>query len=104
MGFVDTKVLTLKVEQCWRAGTKLRFKGEGNQMHPNTTGDSHPGDIIFTVVEEPHPRFERIADSSDIRYVHKCSLLEALSGHCITLELLDGSIMNQYISEQVNPG
>ena len=73
-------------------------------MHPNTTGDSKPGDIVFTVVEDTHANFERVLGTNDLIYVHKCSLLEALTGHVINLELLDENTLNLHVSEQVNPG
>lgn len=99
--FVDSKALTIKIEQGWKPGTRLRFKGEGNQLHPS---ESKAADIIFTVVETQHPVFERILDTYDLLYIHKISLAEALTGHVINLTLLDESVLNLHVPESVSPG
>jgi len=99
--FTDAKTLTLRLGAGWRAGTKLCFKGEGNQVHPSST---KANDIIFTVTEAPHPLFERIHGTYELLYVHKCSLAEALTGHLISLQLLDESTLNLHVPETVSPG
>lgn len=86
--YVDTKVLTIKMEKGWKPGMKLKFKGEGNQLYPKS---GPAGDIYFTIVEDEHPTFERILDSYDVLYIHKCNLVEAMTGHIINLNLLDGN-------------
>lgn len=98
--YVDSKVLTIKMEKGWKPGMKLKFKGEGNQAYPKEPA----GDIYFTLVEDEHPTFERVLDTYDILYVHKCSLVDALTGHIIGLSLLDGNTLNLHVSEAVNPG
>lgn len=99
--YVDRKCLTIKCEQGWKPGIRLRFKGEGNQLHPS---DSKAADIIFTVVETAHPIFERILDTYDLLYIHRVSLVDAVCGHVIGLELLDESKINLHVSETVSPG
>lgn len=75
--------------------------GEGNQHHPS---NSAAADVVFTIVEQADEKFERVLDSYDLLYVHKVSLLEALTGHVINLELLDESKINLHVSEVVSPG
>lgn len=99
--FTDTKTLTLQIGAGWKPGTKLVFRGEGNQIHPTAPAAA---DVIFTVTESPHSKFERITDSYDILYIHKCSLLESLTGHVINLQLLDESTLNLHVPETVSPG
>ncbi|CAD7960588.1 unnamed protein product [Amoebophrya sp. A25] len=99
--YVDTKALTIKIDAGWKPGTRLRFSGEGDQIHPT---ESKAADVMFTVVEASHPVFERIADTYDLLYIHKCTLLEALTGHVISLELLDDSVLNLHVPESVSPG
>ncbi|CAD7965071.1 unnamed protein product [Amoebophrya sp. A120] len=99
--YVDTKALTIKIEPGWKPGTRLRFAGEGNQLHPS---EKKAADVIFTVVEDVHSVFERIPDTYDLIYIHKCTLLEALTGHVINLELLDDSVLNLHVPEIVTPG
>ena len=41
---------------------------------------------------------------NDLLHVHRCSLLDAVCGHVINIELLDGNVLNLAVSEQVNPG
>jgi len=98
---VDSKCLTIKCEPGWKPGTRLRFKGEGNQIHPV---DKKASDIIFTVLESPHPTFERVLESYDLLYIHKCTLMDALCGHMISLDMLDESKMNLHVSETVSSG
>ncbi|CAG8743010.1 11553_t:CDS:1, partial [Acaulospora colombiana] len=56
-----------------KAGTKFRFKGEGNER-PN--GESQ--DLVFVIEELPHERFTR--DGNDLVTTEKITLLEALTG------------------------
>ena len=66
--YTDVKTLTLQIGPGWKPGTRLCFKGEGNQIHPTSQSAA---DVVFTVTEEPHSTFERITDSYDILYIHK---------------------------------
>ena len=66
--YTDVKTLQLQIGAGWKPGTKLCFKGEGNQIHPSA---SAAADVVFTVTEAPHGTFERVLDSYDLLYIHK---------------------------------
>ena len=65
----EHKVLTIDVKPGWKAGTKVTFPKEGDQM-PN----SIPADVVFIIKDKPHPVFTR--DGSDLRYKAKIGLRE----------------------------
>lgn len=98
--YIEDKILTIAIEKTWKAGMKLRFPGEGDQVHPREKCT----DLVFVIVEEPHKDFERIADSSDILYVHSVSLKDALCGHVLSVTQLDGKDLSLHIAEGVTPG
>jgi len=56
-GSNEDKVLTVTVKPGWKAGTKVRFTGAGNEVAPGRSQD-----IVFVIEEKPHPRFKREGD------------------------------------------
>ncbi|KAI8137203.1 DnaJ domain-containing protein, partial [Fennellomyces sp. T-0311] len=52
------KILTINVKPGWKAGTKIRFPGEGDELENGQTQD-----IEFIVEEKPHPTFKREGDN-----------------------------------------
>lgn len=77
------KVLEVNVQPGWKQGTKLRFKGEG---------DERPGkaaqDVVFVVKEKPHSYLERRGD--DLHYHAKITQEQAAKGVKVTIPTLDG--------------
>ncbi|CAN8004359.1 unnamed protein product [Ixodes hexagonus] len=63
----EEKVLTINVKPGWKAGTKITFQREGDQLP-----GSIPADIVFIIRDKPHPLFKR--EGADLRYVAKISL------------------------------
>ena len=49
------EVVTIEVRPGWKAGTKIRFEDKGDVLTP----DAAAADLLFTVVEAPHPVFAR---------------------------------------------
>lgn len=91
---VAEKILTVNVKPGWKAGTKIRFPGEG---------DALPGgkrqDIEFVIEEKPHPVY--IRDGDNLRADLILSLGEALVGFTKRLSTLDGkelSVGNQNVT------
>ncbi|CAI5440847.1 unnamed protein product [Caenorhabditis angaria] len=80
---MEDKVLTVTIKQGWKSGTKITFPKEGDQ-NPNRT----PADIVFVIKDKPHPKFKR--EGSDIRYVARISLKQALCGFTYNVPTLDG--------------
>ena len=79
----EEKVLSITVKPGWKAGTKITFPREGDQLPGKT-----PADVIFIIRDKPHPTFKR--DGSDIKYTAKISLKQALCGAQIQVPTLTG--------------
>lgn len=90
------KVLSIEVKPGWKAGTKIKFPGEGDEL---------PGggaqDIEFIVEEKPHPIFERKGD--DLLMSLKLSLLESLVGFSTQITSLDGKALQISNNKVVHP-
>jgi len=65
----EEKILSIDVRPGWKAGTRITFPREGDQIP-----GSIPADIVFVVRDKPHPQFVR--DGSDIKYRAKIGLRE----------------------------
>ena len=75
--------MTINVKPGWKAGTKVKFAGEGEEL-PNGQAQ----DIEFVIEEASHSRFTREGDN--LRVQIDISLLEALTGFQRTVITLDG--------------
>jgi DnaJ homolog subfamily B member 4 len=67
------KTLEINISPGFKAGTKFRFKGDGNERE-----GAEPQDLVFVLEEIPHERFTR--DGNDLITTEKITLLEALTG------------------------
>jgi len=65
----EEKILSIDVRPGWKAGTRITFPREGDQIP-----GSIPADVVFIVRDKPHPQFVR--DGSDIKYRAKIGLWE----------------------------
>lgn len=80
----EIKPLEIYIPRGSMQGKQIRLEGEADQ-HPDQT----PGDIIFTLVEEPHDVFTRIGQ--DLSADLNVTLAESLSGFSrVVLKHLDG--------------
>ena len=79
---IERKVLHVHVDRGVTSGTKLDFRGEGDQM-PGV----QPGDVQFEIEQKPHARFQRKGD--DLYYHSEIDLLTALAGGAMYIEHLD---------------
>ncbi|XP_017870675.1 PREDICTED: dnaJ protein homolog 1 [Drosophila arizonae] len=80
----EVKLLDIEIKPGWKAGTKITFSKEGDEV-PNRI----PADIVFIIRDKPHPVFQR--EGSDIQYTAKISLKQALCGTTIQVPTLQGS-------------
>ena len=80
---VAEKVLSVQIKPGWRAGTKLKFPGEGDEMP-----DGRIQDIEFIIEEKPHPLYTR--DGDNLKATVRLSLTEALTGFSRKLTTLEG--------------
>lgn len=90
---VDRKVLHVHVDRGVRSGTKVEFRGDGDQA-PGIQA----GDVVFEIEEKPHPRFTRKED--DLFYKCEIDLVTALAGGTIFIEHLD----ERWLSVEILPG
>ncbi|PKS12028.1 hypothetical protein jhhlp_001324 [Lomentospora prolificans] len=90
---VDRKVLHVHVDRGVRSGTKVEFRGEGDQA-PGIQA----GDVVFEIEEKPHPRFTRKDD--DLFYKSEIDLVTALAGGTVYIEHLD----DRWLSVEILPG
>lgn len=80
----ETKVLEIYIPRGSMEGERISLEGEADQVP-----DQIPGDIVFTLVEEPHDVFTRAG--ADLSAELKVTLAEALCGFDRTvLTHLDG--------------
>merc|ERR1712198_97043 len=80
---MEDKVLKIVVKPGWKAGTKVTFAKEGDQVPGKI-----PAGIAFIIKDKPHPIFTR--DGVDIQYSYKVPLREALCGTIVQVPTLDG--------------
>ncbi|KAI5258766.1 chaperone protein dnaJ [Aureobasidium subglaciale] len=90
---VERKVLHVHVDKGVQSGTKIDFRGEGDQM-PGV----EPGDVQFEIEQKPHARFQRKGD--DLFYQAEIDLLTALAGGAIYIEHLD----ERWLTVEIKPG
>jgi len=80
---VEDKVLKINIKPGWKSGTKVTFSQEGDRLPGKI-----PADIAFIIKDKPHPIFTR--EGSDIKYVYKIPLREALCGTIVQVPTLEG--------------
>lgn len=96
--FVDEKkTLQVNVLPGWKHGTKVTFKGEGDEA-PNIV----PADIVFQLNQLPHRLFKR--EGSNLVYSAQVSLLDALVGTVLHVPTLDGRTLSLSCPEVLSPG
>lgn len=83
----EEKVLNITVKPGWKAGTKITFQREGDQIPGKI-----PADIVFIIRDKPNSTFKR--EGSDLRYSAKINLKQALCGSVITVPILTGETVS----------
>ncbi|KAJ2743535.1 Molecular chaperone (DnaJ super) [Coemansia sp. BCRC 34301] len=90
------KVLQVDVKPGWKAGTKIRFQKEGDDVGRG------PKDIVFVLEEKPHALFKR--DGDDLKIEMTLTLEEALCGFKKPIQLLSGKTIQVSSTSVVKPG
>jgi len=94
----ESKVLKIEVKRGWKAGTKITFPKEGDEL-PGII----PADIQFIIGEKPHTVFQR--DGNQLVMKREVSLKEALLGSLIvSVQTLDNRSLQIAINKIVSPG
>jgi DnaJ-class molecular chaperone len=91
------KLLEIQVQPGWKAGTKVTFAGEGDEI--GNTGQFQ--DVVFIIKEKKHPVFAR--DGSNLIFKSAIPLKDALCGFNIEIPALDGRMVRQRIDGVVTP-
>ncbi|XP_058826934.1 dnaJ protein homolog 1-like [Topomyia yanbarensis] len=93
----EEKILNINVKPGWKAGTKITFPREGDQVPGKI-----PADIVFIIRDKPHPHFKR--EGSDIKYTAKISLRQSLCGTVVKVPTLSGEQLSiSTVGEIVKP-
>uniref|UniRef100_A0A1A9WV22 J domain-containing protein n=1 Tax=Glossina brevipalpis TaxID=37001 RepID=A0A1A9WV22_9MUSC len=93
----EEKILNITVKPGWKSGTKITFQKEGDEIPGKVAAD-----IIFIIKDKPHPLFKR--EGTDIRYIAKISLKQALCGTTLKVPTLQGDkITLSLFSEVITP-
>jgi DnaJ family protein B protein 4 len=79
------KILTINVKAGWKAGTKIKFAGEGDETPNGCT------DLEFVLEEKEHPNFTR--NNNDLNTSLQVSLVEAMTGFEKQIQHLDGRMI-----------
>ena len=79
---LEDKILEVNVKPGWKAGTKVTFRGVGDQEEGGVQ------DLQFIVTEKPHDRFRREGD--DLVCPIELDLKEALTGWKRTIATIEG--------------
>ena len=94
----DEKVLEVQVRPGWKAGTKITFPNEGDEIG-NTAQFQ---DVVFVIREKKHPVFAR--DGSNLIFKAAITLKDALCGFTVEIPALDGRTIRHPITSVVPPG
>jgi len=97
----DETVLEVKVKPGWKAGTKVTFPNEGDEVAPGRAQD-----VIFVVQETPHSKFAR--EGSNLLYHSSMLLVDALAASHdepvkIDVPTLDNRILRVNVRDIVTP-
>lgn len=89
-------VLEVKVKPGWKAGTKVTFRGEGDELQPGLAQD-----VIFVVREKVHKTFTR--EGANLLHHVQIPLVDALTGCKIDVPTLDNRILRVNVRDIVTP-
>jgi len=79
----EEKILKINVKPGWKAGTKVTFEKEGDQIPGRT-----PANLVFVLREKAHSVFKR--DGAHLCYTHILPLKDALCGTMVEVPTLQG--------------
>eukprot|EP00802_Teleaulax_amphioxeia_P022623 Tamp_23092.p1 GENE.Tamp_23092~~Tamp_23092.p1 ORF type:complete len:193 (-),score=35.85 Tamp_23092:40-618(-) len=87
----------INIKPGWKAGTKLTYAGEGDEVQQGQAQD-----IVFVIREKPHTHFKR--NGSDLIYtVPGVPFVDALTGFQVTVTTLDQRRLTVNITDVVSP-
>lgn len=92
-------VLEVEVKPGWKAGTKVTYAGEGDEI--GSSGKAQ--DVVFVIREKRHATFTR--EGSNLLHHRKIPLVDALTGFKVDVPMLDKKerILRVNVSDMVSP-
>jgi len=90
-------VLEVEVKPGWKAGTKITFAGEGDEI--GNTGTAQ--DVVFVIREKKHATFTR--EGSNLLHRARIPLVDALTGFKIDVPSLDNRVLRVSVRDVVTP-
>lgn len=90
----EDKILSINVKPGWKAGTKVTFPRESDQIPGKI-----PADVVFIIRDKPHDKFKR--EGSDIKYTAKISLKQALCGTTFMVPTLQGQTITMNTTGEI---
>lgn len=79
------KIVAVEVKPGWKAGTRVVFAREGDQLPGKI-----PSDVVFVIGEKPHGSFTR--EGNDLRHKASISLRAALCGGDVDVPFIEGEV------------
>lgn len=90
----EDKILTVKVEPGWKAGTRVTFEKEGSQFPGRI-----PADIVFIVRDKPNKLFTRCVNTpEDVEYNLDISLKEV---NKLLIQLFSSSLAERKMKTKI---
>lgn len=77
------KIISVQIKPGWKAGTKIRFPKEGDELP-----DGRVQDVEFVIEEKPHGTYTR--DGDNLRMDLPLTIVQALAGFTTHIRTLDG--------------
>lgn len=93
----EETVLEVEVKAGWKAGTKVTFNGEGDEI--GSTGQAQ--DVVFIVREKKHATFTR--EGSNLLHHTRIPLVDSLTGFKLDVSTLDNRILRVNVRDMVKP-
>ncbi|KAL8741149.1 MAG: hypothetical protein Q9190_006219 [Brigantiaea leucoxantha] len=93
---MEDKILDIDVKPGYKAGTKIKFKGVGDQEEGGTQ------DLHFIIKEKENPNFRR--EDDNLRSFVELDLKEALTGWSRTIPTIDGKQFTLSKAGPTGPG
>jgi DnaJ family protein A protein 2 len=79
---LESKIIVVNIEKGMKSGHKLKFREQGNELPGGITGD-----VVITIVQKPHAKFER--KGSHLFMTKTLLLSEALCGSEFIVKHMD---------------
>ena len=92
----EDKIVSVDVKPGWKAGTKVTFPREGDQVQGKI-----PSDVVFIIGEKPHPKYQR--EGNNLRHKVPVSLRTALCGGTVEIPKIDGTTVKRNLTRVVGP-